>query len=160
MTWRTRALLLGYPLIELVTILLVASALGWVWTIALLVIAMPIGLAIMRNAGGAAMADLREAAAAGREPTDQARHALTMLGGLLIAVPGFWTDALGILLVLPPTQRLLRTRVGTWVQPRLARLRMPGMPTDGFADGDVIRGTVIHVEDLRQEPPDPPRSLT
>ena len=39
MTWRTRALLLGYPLVELVTILLVAGALGWVWTIALLVIA-------------------------------------------------------------------------------------------------------------------------
>ena len=160
MRWRTRTLLLGYPLVELVTILLVAGAIGWVWTLALLVIAIPIGLAIMRNAGGAAMADLREAAAAGREPTDQARHALTMLGGLLIAVPGFWTDALGILLVLPPTQRLLRTRVGTWVQPRLARMRMPGMPTDGFADGEVIRGTVIHVEDLRQDPPEPPRSLT
>ena len=160
MRWRTRALLLGYPLVELVTILLVAGAIGWVWTLALLVIAIPIGLAIMRNAGGAAMADLREAAAVGREPTDQARHALTMLGGLLIAVPGFWTDALGILLVLPPTQRLLRTRVGTWVQPRLARMRMPGMPTDGFADGEVIRGTVIHVEDLRQDPPEPPRSLT
>jgi UPF0716 protein FxsA len=158
--WRTRALLLAYPLIELITVLLVAGVIGWVWTLALLVIGLPVGLAIMRNAGGAAMADLRDAAASGHEPENQARHALTMLGGLLIAVPGFWTDLLGVLLVLPPTQRLLRSRVGSWVQPRLALIRMPGMSMTGFADGDVIRGTVIRVEDLRQEPPEPPRPLT
>jgi UPF0716 protein FxsA len=158
MTWRTRAVLLGYPLIELVTIFLVAQWIGWGWTLLLLVAGLPIGFGIMRNAGGAAMADLQAAAQTGSPAPGQGRHAVTMLAGLLIAIPGFWTDLAGLLLVLPPIQRMVRARAGAWVEPRMSRMRMPGYDPRGFS-GDVVEGTVIRVEDLRQEPPEPPRQL-
>jgi len=155
-TTRTRAALLAYPLIELTTAYLVALWIGWGWTLLLLVAGVPLGLALMRNAGAAAMDDLQRAAASGDAP-DQGRHAVGLLGGLLVAIPGFWTDLFGLALFLPPIGALVRRRAGSWAQGRMTTMRMPGVydprrfgPETG---GDVVQGTVIHVEDLRSEPP-------
>ncbi len=157
---RTRALVLGYPLVELVTAYGVAQWIGWGWTLLLLIIGVPIGFGIMRNAGQAAMVELQEAAATGVAP-EQGRHAVTLLGGLLIAVPGFWTDALGLLLVVPPIQRLVRSRAQKWLDARMSTLRMPGVyDPRGFAGGDIVQGTVVRVEDLRDPDPEPPREIT
>ena len=161
---RTRALILGYPLIELITAYAVAQAIGWGWTLVLLLVGLPIGFAIMRNAGAAAMVDMQQAAAAGT-PVDQGRHGATMLGGLLIAIPGFWTDLIGLILIIPITQRPLRARAAAWLDARMGTLRMPGLydarafRQPGFG-GDVVQGTVIRVEDLRQQEPPDPRELT
>lgn len=160
MTWRTRAVLLGYPLIELVTVFLVAQWIGWGWTLLLLLAGLPAGFAIMRNAGGAAMADLQAAAQSGTPASGQGRHAVTMFAGLLVAIPGFWTDLVGLLLLLPPVQRLVRKRVEAWVEPRMTRMRMPGVYDPRGYSGDIVEGTVIRVEDLREEPPPPPRELS
>lgn len=158
MSFRTRALLLGYPLIELVTAYVVAQWIGWGWTILLLIVGFPVGFAIMRNAGQAAMVDLQRAASTGEQP-DQGRHAVTLLGGLLVAVPGFWTDLIGLLLIIPPVQRMFRSRAQRWLDARMTTLRMPGVYNpNGFSGGDIVQGTVIHVEDLRDTdpPPTPP----
>lgn len=156
---RMRALLLGYPLVELITAYAVAQWIGWGWTILLLIVGFPVGFAIMRNAGQAAMVDLQRAADTGGQP-DQGRHAVTMLGGVLVAVPGFWTDLIGLLLIVPPIQRLVRSRAQRWLDARMTTLRMPGVYNpQGFAGGDIVPGTVIHVEDMRDDEPDPPREL-
>ncbi len=159
MSMRTRALLLGYPLIELITAYAVALWIGWGWTILLLIVGFPVGFAIMRNAGQAAMADLQKAAVTGEEQPDQGRHAVTLLGGLLVAIPGFWTDLIGLLLIIPPVQRLVRSRAQRWLDARMTTLRMPGVYNPRGFGGDVVQGTVIHVEDLRDSNPPPPREL-
>ena len=162
MGWRARLVVFGYPLVELVTVYLVAQWIGWGWTLLLLVAGIPAGLAVMRNAGAAAMADLRRSATTG-EPFDQSRHAFTLLGGLLIAVPGFWTDLAGLIVLLPVTKRILRPRATAWATARMAGLRMPGIYDPRGYSGDIIQGTVINVEDLRseQQPGDgsPPSAL-
>ncbi len=157
MSLRGRLLLFGYPLLEVATAYLVALAIGWGWMLLLLVIGIPIGFALMRNAADAAMAELvatqQEAQRTGQPPavTDGGRHALAFVGGLLIAIPGFWTDLLGLLLVVPLTQRLFRSRSRRWFESRFTAVRMPGVhypSATGYADGpDVIRGTVIRRED-------------
>lgn len=159
MRWRTRAALLAYPLLELVTIFLVASAIGWGWTLLLLLAGLPIGIGIMRNAGGAAMIELQAAAQPGNATVAPGGHAVTMLAGLLIAIPGFWTDAVGLLLLVPPVKRLVRARAGTWVEARMTAMRMPGVHDPRRYQGDVVEGTVIHVEDLRDGPAEPPRQI-
>ena len=146
MTFRGRLLVFGYPLLEIVTAYLVAQWIGWGWMLLLLLIGFPIGFAIMRNAGDAAMADLERATRTGVE-VDSGRHALGFLAGLLVFVPGFWTDLAGLLLLLPPVQRLVRGRSRTWVEARFTAVRMPGVR---YPSGDVIQGTVI-----RHEPPAP-----
>jgi UPF0716 protein FxsA len=151
MTFRSRLLLFGYPLLEVLTAYLVGLWLGWGWMLLLLLAGIPIGFAIMRNAADGAMVDMQRAAETGQEP-DPGKHGLAFVGGLLFMIPGFWTDLLGLLLVLPPTQRLFRARTRTWLSSRVTTVRMPGVH---YPTGDVIQGTVI-----RQEPPTPPTPPT
>jgi UPF0716 protein FxsA len=151
MTFRSRLLLFGYPLLEVLTAYLVGLWLGWGWMLLLLLAGIPIGFAIMRNAADGAMVDMQRAAETGQEP-DAGKHGLAFVGGLLFMIPGFWTDLLGLLLVLPPTQRLFRARTRTWLSARVTTVRMPGVH---YPTGDVIQGTVI-----RREPPTPPTPPT
>ena len=147
-----KVLLLAYPIVEVATVILVAQWIGWGWTLLLVIVGIPIGLGVMRNAGGAAMADLREAAATGVPPTEQGRHATTMVAGGLIAVPGFWTDLVGLLLLVPPTRGMFRVRAGAWINSRMATLRMPGVYDPRGFSGDVVQGTVIRADDGPSSP--------
>lgn len=161
MTFRSRLLLFGYPLLEVATAYAVGLWLGWGWMLLLLLAGIPVGFAIMRNAGDAAMVDMQRAAQTGQEP-DAAKHGLTFLGGLLVMVPGFWTDLVGLLLVLPPIQRLLRKRSGAWLSSRVMTVRMPGVhyPGGDVIQGEVIRSDVAREDPPRQQPPAGPPELT
>jgi UPF0716 family protein affecting phage T7 exclusion len=132
---RARLIVFGYPLLEIATAYLVALAIGWGWMLLLLLVAVPIGFAVMRNAADSA-------------------NPLTFVGGALIAVPGFWTDLAGLALLVPPIQRLVRARAGSWVDSRVSTVRMPGVRYTGTYSGEVIEGTVIKRDDT------PPSSTT
>lgn len=147
---RRRLLIFGFPLLELVSIYVIAQAIGWGWTLLLLLAGIPAGFAIMRNAGDAALRAAAVAQQSGRT-VDVSRHALGFVGGVLIAIPGFWTDLLGLLLVIPITQRLFRTRARRWFEARFTSVRMPGIRFPG--DGDVIQGIVIYPD---EDPPTTP----
>lgn len=136
---RQRALLFGYPLVEVLAAWAVATWIGWGWTILLLLAGLPVGFSIMRRAARAATAEM----VAQRPPT--ASHAAVFIGGLLIAIPGFVTDLLGALFVVPLTRRLLIAALGPALQARMVAMRVPGA---GF-HGDVIIGEVVV-----QDPPD------
>jgi UPF0716 protein FxsA len=146
---RTRLILFGYPLLEVATAYLVAQWIGWGWMLLLIVAGFPIGFAIMRNAGDAAMADAQRAAQTGAE-IDPGRHALTFVAGLLWLVPGFWTDLAGTLLLLPPVRKLLSRRSAAWMEARVTTVRMPGVR---YPTGDVIPGTVIRRDSDAPNPP-------
>jgi UPF0716 protein FxsA len=151
MTFRTRLLVFGYPLLEVATAYAVALWIGWGWMLLLVVVGFPIGFALMRNSGDAAMREMQESAVTGRE-VDSGRHALTFVGGLLFAIPGFWSDLVGLLLVIPITQRLFRQSARTWLSSRFTMVRMPGVH---YPDqGDVIQGTVIKADPPPEDRPD------
>ena len=154
MSLRARLLFFGYPLLEVATAYAIAVWIGWGWMLLLVIAGIPVGFAVMRNAGDAAMVDMQRAAQTGQEP-DASGHALTFVGGLLIAVPGFWSDLVGLLLAVPLTQRLFRQNARTWLSSRVSTVRMPGVHyPDG---GDVIQGIVITPDD--EPPAEPPRAL-
>jgi len=105
-------LLVLWPLAELFVIVKVAEAIGFLWMLLLLVVSWPIGSRIIRHEGRAALRRLRDALAAGRAPTNEVLDgALVLVGGLLLLVPGFITDTVGLLLLLPPTRALARRAV-------------------------------------------------
>lgn len=148
MSFKRRLVVFGYPLLEILTIVGVAQLIGWGWTLLILIAGIPIGFAVMSRAGRSAFSSMREASRAGRLPDGTAgAHALAFLAGALIAIPGLWTDLAGGLLLVPAVQRRVSRRYG----PRVTAFTSTagGMRPPSFGTSDVIRGTVINVEDVR-----------
>lgn len=141
--WALIAAFVVVPLVEIWTILQVGRVIGPWWTIALLVLDSIIGSWIIRREGGRAWAALREALNAGRMPASElADAALILIGGTLMLTPGFVTDGVGILLILPMTRPVARRMLTTVVERRLlagGNSRRPGPP----AGGPVVQGDVI-----------------
>jgi UPF0716 protein FxsA len=105
-------LLVLWPLAELYVIIKLSEAIGFLWVILLLVVSWPIGWRLIRHQGRAATRHLRDALLAGSTPTKEVLDgALVLFGAALLLVPGFITDTIGVLLLLPPTRALIRPLV-------------------------------------------------
>jgi UPF0716 protein FxsA len=110
------------PIVEIWVIVQVGQAIGVVPTILLLLADAIIGTWLFRREGRKAWAALREAIAAGRVPAKEvADGALVVVGGAFLLSPGFVTDAVGLLCVLPPTRAFLRRALTGVVRARLLR---------------------------------------
>jgi UPF0716 protein FxsA len=113
-------LLFAWPVAEVFVAIKVADAIGVLATLLLLIAGWPIGMWALRSQGGAAWRRLGDAVATGRPPGREVLNgALVLLGGLLVMVPGFITDALGVLLLLPPTRAIARAALARNLQSRL-----------------------------------------
>jgi UPF0716 protein FxsA len=112
-------LLILWPLAELYVVIKVAEAIGLLYTLLLLVVGWPLGSWVLREQGRAAWRRLGDTVAAGRSPGREVLDgALVLIGGLLLIVPGFISDLLGVLALLPPTRALLRGHLARNLQSR------------------------------------------
>jgi UPF0716 protein FxsA len=97
------------PIAEIYVIVQVGQAIGAGWTIALLIADSILGWMLMRSQGRLAWRRFNEALAAGRPPAREVFDgALIIFGGAFLLTPGFLTDILGIVLLLPPTRAVIR----------------------------------------------------
>src|ERR671928_981844 len=97
------------PIAELWVIIQVGQAIGVLWTIVLLLADSIVGSMLMRSEGRAAWRRFREAVASGRLPAREVLDGvLVIFGGALLVTPGFISDILGLLLLLPPTRAIAR----------------------------------------------------
>jgi UPF0716 protein FxsA len=104
-------LLVLWPLAELFVIVELSEAIGFLWVLLLLIVSWPIGWRLIRHQGRAALRRLRDALSAGQAPTTAVVDGtLVLVGAALLLVPGFITDAIGLLLLLP-TRALARRAV-------------------------------------------------
>ena len=150
------------PIVEIYVIIQVGEAIGALWTIALLVADSILGAMLMRSQGRIAWGRFNAALAEGRIPHREVLDgALVIFGGALLLTPGFVTDVLGIILLLPPTRVLIRALVARRLLPRIviSRFGAPAAAAGGAArgggprrrpgDGADVEGTATEV--------DPPR---
>jgi UPF0716 protein FxsA len=108
------------PLVEIYLIIQVGQAIGAAWTIALLVADSLLGAWLVRFEGRRAWAALQQALRSGRMPSRElADAALILVGGTLLLTPGFVTDVVGFLLLVPLTRPLARRLLGWFVTRRL-----------------------------------------
>lgn len=127
------------PLIELYLIFTVSRQIGLLETIVILLLLSGVGAVLVKREGIKAWRQLRRTVEAGRLPgREVADAALVLVGGVLLVTPGFLTDAVGLLLVLPVTRPLAR-RALLAVVARRARRRRP--PRGGGRVIDVDPGT-------------------
>jgi len=127
------------PIIELFVIIQVGEVIGVLPTIALLVADSILGAMLMRSQGRIAWGRFNAALAEGRIPHREVLDgALVIFGGALLLTPGFVTDVLGIILLLPPTRVLVRALVARRLLPRIVITRF-GAPAAAAA-GTARRG--------------------
>jgi UPF0716 protein FxsA len=134
------------PLVEIYVVIQVGQAIGPWWTIGLLVLDSMIGAWLVKREGRRAWQSLRTALDSHRPPAKElADGALILIGGTLLLTPGFATDVVGFLLVLPFTRPLFRRALSAYVGSRLTvasvgRTRRGPGPTAGDT---VVRGEVV-----------------
>jgi UPF0716 protein FxsA len=103
------ALFIVLPLAELYVILKVGDAIGVPWTILLLAADSILGAMLLRSQGRAVWRRFNEALATGRMPHREVQDGvLVIFGGAFLITPGFITDVIGLLLLLPPTRAVIR----------------------------------------------------
>jgi UPF0716 protein FxsA len=107
------------PLAELAVIIVVGKSIGVLATLLLLLAFSLFGAWLARREGLAAWRRFELSMAEGRVPTQEvADGAMILLAGALLLIPGFLTDLIGLVLLVPATRVLARR----WV-PALARRR-------------------------------------
>ncbi len=146
-------LFLAVPLIEIGLFIQIGGWIGLWPTLAIVVLTAVAGTYLVRSQGGAALRQLQGSLDELRDPTEPLAHgAMILFSGALLLTPGFFTDAVGFLLLIPG--------VRLWVM-KQARKRMV---TAEFRYGgsaarprtsDVIDGEFEEVEpeEYRKETP-------
>ncbi|HEY0487197.1 MAG TPA: FxsA family protein [Mycobacteriales bacterium] len=104
--------IIAMSLVEIWVIVAVGQQIGALPTLALLVASALLGGWLLRREGARTWRAFRRALDERRAPAAEVVDGvLVLVGGLLMMLPGFVTDVVGILLVLPPTRRIVRGAV-------------------------------------------------
>jgi len=157
---------------EIVGFVLVAQAIGWGWAILIGLATMLVGSVLLKREGVRAWRRFRTAVGEGRPPGGEVSDGLTgLLGALLLLTPGFLTDAVGLLLLVPPVRALARRQVRRFAErrispaaagdlfgPRFVRAQrdpvvtqQPSAAAPGAA-ADVVEGEVVEGEIIDPHP--------
>lgn len=146
-------LLLVAGVVELAVLVALGQVIGVLPTIGLLLAAAVLGTWLLRREGRRTLREFREAASQRRPPEKELSDGvLIAAGGILIILPGFISDVLGLLCLFPPTRALLRKRMmraaerrskemqdQMWLRAqRIQRRRGTTTPGSDVIDGEVV----------------------
>jgi UPF0716 protein FxsA len=141
------------PIAELYVIIQVGAAIGVLPTLALLLADALLGSLLLRHQGRGAWRRFNAAIAEHRFPGREAADGLMIaVGGTLLLAPGFLTDIVGLILLIPPTRAILRRLLKGYVGRRFVVATVGGamprqdrhydfdataeeVPTNGDGDG-------------------------
>lgn len=126
-----------YLAAEITVMVMAANALGW-WIVALLIATTLLGCWLLHREGRRTWGMLLESLGRGSLPPGRTADAvLVMIGGLLLIMPGFVSDIIGLLLLIPPSRHLVRSTLGKLFG------RAIGNPTEQpiVIEGEVVQDT-------------------
>jgi UPF0716 protein FxsA len=127
------------PMVEIYVAVLVGHAIGALNTIGLLVLLSILGVWLTKHEGLGVISRIRRQLESGQMPTNELIDGgLVLAGGIMLIAPGFVTDALGLLLLFPPTRIVARSILKKRFQGRVTYYGPP--PGSGRLDGpdDII----------------------
>jgi UPF0716 protein FxsA len=121
------------PLIEMWILIEVGSEIGALPTIALVVLTATLGVSLLKQQGISTLMSARRKMDAGAIPASELVNGVMIaVGGALLLTPGFVTDSLGFVLLIPHTRRWLLFRL-----------------IDRYRDKIVIEGEYQRVDDKK-----------
>jgi UPF0716 protein FxsA len=118
------ALAIVVGIVEITVMIQIGQLIGVVNTIGLLLLVSLLGAWLVKRQGLGVLARIREQRMAGRLPAaDVFDGALILVAGVLLVIPGFVTDALGLLLLIPPIRAVARRVVSRRVMREVEMVR-------------------------------------
>ena len=166
-------LLIVVPIVELWVLFQVADSFGWAASLLLLLVISLAGGVLVRwqttGAWGRIVAKIQKGEMPSNELVD---GALMIFGGALLLTPGFFTDAIGLAMFIPPLRAIVRRVVLSRMRGRVAvytavsgGARDPFVPPfgprrSGVIDVDEVPDDPESVRVTRVDSPPPPPDPT
>jgi len=117
-------LFLLFPVLELFVFVQVSAAIGFFPALALIIAGSAIGVLVVRVAGLATALNARQSLQRGELPAEQMFQGLMVaVGGGLLLLPGFISDVLGLLCLLPFSRRLIGNKLQAKAREQASRQR-------------------------------------
>ncbi|WP_122689074.1 FxsA family protein [Pseudomonas viridiflava] len=142
-----------FPVLELFILVRVGMSIGFLWTFLLVLAASMLGLFVMRVAGFATALRARESLSRGELPAQQMLEGLMVaVGGGLLLLPGFISDILGVICLLPVTRRLLISKVRQRAEAQAMRQRAFADDLQSRADEQAANSRTHAIHQPTREP--------
>jgi UPF0716 protein FxsA len=136
------------PLIEIALFIQVGGLIGLWPTLGIVLLTAVAGSVLLRSQGLATMNRLRASLDSLDDPSEPLAHgAMILFGGALLLTPGFFTDVVGIALMVPA----VRVAVFRWIRARMTIVT----PRAAAAMPETIDGTFDEVDPDRPDDPSP-----
>jgi UPF0716 protein FxsA len=143
--WALAVLFLLVPFAELYVIYKIGDAIGYWWVFVILAADSLLGAYLLRSQGRAVWRRFNLTLSEGRVPHREVIDGvLVIFGGAFLITPGFISDILGVLLLLPPTRSVFRRLVVRRLGRRVAVASPRG------SDGYDVEGTAREYDDVPQ----------
>ncbi|MDY6829323.1 MAG: FxsA family protein [Pseudomonadota bacterium] len=137
------------PLIEMVVLIKVGQRIGALTTVGLVVLTAAVGLALLRREGLRTLLRAQSRLNSGQVPAQELLEGILLAaGGALLLTPGFITDAIGFICLVPPSRKWL---AGTLVRNGAVVKSAGPAPTPPTSERGPSGGTTIEGE-YRREP--------
>lgn len=149
---RLLALFILVPIAELAIFIALGDKIGLPATLAIIIITAFLGAALTKSQGARALQRFRQASAEGRLPHQEVTDGLLILiAGAVLLTPGFLTDTVGFLLLVPPFRALVRGRLASYLKTkiRVVSPNVPSPPAEPAHSPPPGKGKVIDVEVMR-----------
>lgn len=138
------ALFLAVPLIEIALFIQVGGLIGLWPTLGIVILTAVVGTTLMRSQGARAWNDVNRSFGEMRDPSRPLAHGVMILiAGMLLLTPGFFTDAVGLALLVPGIRDVIMTRVASRI--KVSRVHSGGRTgahrpqyDDGVIDGEYV----------------------
>jgi UPF0716 protein FxsA len=151
-------LIIAVPVAELIVMFKVAGAFGWLETLSVLLLISFAGAWLVKRQGIRTVMRIQRDLSEGIMPTKSVVDGLLILiAGALLFTPGFITDALGILLLFPPTRIALRGLLIHRYQSRLEVYKTNAARPGRMWTRIVVNDDIIDAEGTETRPRRPPK---
>lgn len=141
------------PMLELLVFYYISTNTSWLFALGVVVLTGIVGAALARWQGVKALMRIQRRMGRGQLPGDELFDSmLILIAGVLLVTPGFITDGVGFLLLIPPARAVIKRLLKRWakhhVQVRTSRATdqfwsSVQEPTSPSGDSDVIDGEVV-----------------